>query len=128
MSQNSVSRIKIILEIQGKSKFNCKLKRHLSPHTVGTIFRSLPIEGNAHLVGNSFAYLETPIESGLERPRKEFKEGDIAFLPKNGGICFFLKNAEPGTTMTPIGNITSEIDLLKKIKPGDVFLLYSDTD
>jgi len=42
MSINSVSKIKLILEINGNKKATCDLKRHLSPKTVGIITRSLP--------------------------------------------------------------------------------------
>ena len=127
MSTSSVSKISLILEIRGKTKISCDLKRHLSPRTVGTIIRSLPLEGNAHLLGKSITYLETSIESGIERPRKEFKKGDIAFLPTSGSICFFIMDSEPGKTMTPIGKIVSNVDELKNIKPGDIFSLYAET-
>lgn len=126
MEQNSVSKIKLILEIRGKSKLNCELKRHLSPRTVGIISRSLPLEGNGHLMPNKIAYFETPIESGIDRPRKEFKKGDIAFLPANGSICFFSEDVVSLKTMTPIGKITSDTKVLQEIKPGDVFMFYAD--
>ena len=126
MEQNSVSKIKVILEIHGKSKFNCELKRHLSPRTVGIISRSLPLEGNAHLLTSDIAYFETPIDSGTDRPRKEFKKGDIAFLPANGSICFFTADISSSKTMTPIGKIISDVTTLREIKPGDVFALYAD--
>ena len=126
MSYGSVSKIRLILEIRGKSKITCELKRHLSPKTVGTIIRSLPLEGNAHLFGNSFTYLETPTESGNEKARSEFKKGDIAFLPSGGSICFFVENSEFDKKMTPLGKITSNIDALKEVKSGDVFSLYAD--
>ncbi len=127
MSYGSISKIRLILEIRGKSKITCELKRHLSPKTVGTIIRSLPLEGNAHLFGNSITYLETPTESGNEKPRSEFKKGDIAFLPSGGSICFFLDDTEPGKKMTLLGKITSNVDVLKEVKAGDVFSLYVDT-
>ena len=127
MEQDSVSKIKIILEIRGKTKLNCELKRHLSPRTVGIISRSLPLEGNAHLMADSIAYFETLIESGIDRPRKEFKKGDIAFLPTNGSICFFSADVPSVKTMTPIGKILSDSSILNTIKPGDVFSLYADT-
>ena len=127
MSYGSVSKIRLILEIRGKSKITCELKRHLSPKTVGTIIRSLPLEGNAHLFGNSITYLETPTESGNEKARSEFKKGDIAFLPSGGSICFFLDDNEPGKKMTLLGKITSNVDILKEVKAGDVFSLYADT-
>ena len=127
MEQDSVSKIKVILEIHGKTKLNCELKRHLSPRTVGIISRCLPLEGNAHLLGNTIAYFETIIESGIDRPRKEFKKGDIAFLPANGSICFFIDDTSSSKTMTPIGKILSDCSILKTIKSGDVFSFYADT-
>ncbi len=127
MSTSSVSKINLILEIRGKTKISCEIKRHLSPRTVGTIIRSLPLEGNAHLLGKSIAYLETQIVSGIERPRKEFKKGEIAFLPASGSICFFFANSEPGKIMTPIGKIVSNVDELKDVQSGDIFSLYEDT-
>ena len=127
MEQDSVSKIKLILEIRGKAKLNCELKRHLSPRTVGIISRSLPLEGNAHQITSNISYFETSIDSGIDRPRKEFKKGDIAFLPVNGSICFFSKDTSSPKTMTPIGKIITDIAALSEIKSGDVFSLYADT-
>jgi uncharacterized protein len=126
MEQNSVSKIKLILEIRGKAKLNCELKRHLSPRTVGIISRSLPLEGNGHVLSDKISYFETTIESGIERPRKDFKKGDIAFLPANGSICFFSEDTLSTKTMTPIGKIISDPKIINEIKPGDVFMFYAD--
>ncbi len=123
----SVSRKKLILEIQGKAKISCDLKRHLSPRTVGTIMRSLPLEGNAHLLGQSILYFETAVDSGVERARYDFKKGDVAFLPSSGSICFFINNVTSGKTMTPIGKLSNNIDALKDVKSGDVFCIYEET-
>ena len=127
MSSGSVSKTTLILEIKGKSKLVCDLKRHLSPRTVGFILRALPLEGNSHRLGESIIYLETSIDSGIERPRREFKKGDIAFLPASGSICFFIKNSEPGKTMTPIGKLSGDLDSLDNVKPGDIISLYAET-
>ena len=126
MEQDSVSKINLILDIRGKAKLNCELKKHLSPRTVGIISRCLPLEGNAHHMSKNITYFETPIESGIDRPRKEFKKGDIAFLPANGSICFFYDATSSSKTMTPIGKISSDCSILKTIKPGDVLTLYVD--
>ena len=126
MSSSSVSKKQLILEIKGKAKISCDLKRHLSPRTVGTIMRSLPLEGYAHLMGKSIAYFETKIDSGTERARKEFKKGDVAFSSSSGSICFFIADSTPGKSMTPIGKLAENIDALSNLKPGDVFLLYED--
>lgn len=127
MESKSVSRIKLILEIKNKAKLTCELKRHLSPRTVGIISRLLPLEGNAHLLGKNIAYLETPAESGIDRPRRDFKRGDISFLPANGSICFFIEDTTETKTMTPIGKIISDVENLRNIKPGDIFVLYAET-
>jgi len=127
LSIRSVSRKQLILEIQGKAKIPCDLKRHLSPRTVGTIMRSLPIEGHAHLLGQSILYFETSIDSGIERARTEFKKGDVAFLPSSGSICFFITDVKSGKTMTPIGKLSNNIDALKDVKSGDVFRIYEET-
>ena len=127
MSISSVSRKQLILEIQGKAKIPCDLKRHLSPRTVGTIMRSLPLEGHAHLLGQSILYFETSIDSGIERARTEFKKGDVTFLPSTGSICFFIADVTSGKTMTPIGKLSGNIDALKDVKSGDVFRIYEET-
>jgi len=127
MESHSVSKFKLILEIRGKAKLSCELKRHLSPSSVGKISRSLPLEGNAHIMTHGIAYMETPIDSGTERPRKQYKKGEIAFLPANGSICFFFEDSLTSKTMTPIGKIISDVDLLKNVKSGDVFSFYADT-
>ncbi len=127
MSTHSVSRKQLILEIQGKTKIPCDLKRHLSPRTVGTIMRSLPLEGHAHLLGKSILYFETSIDSGIERARTEFKKSDVAFLPSTGSICFFITDVTSGKTMTPIGKLSGNIDALKDVKSGDVFRIYEET-
>ena len=126
MSSSSVSKKQLVLEIKGKAKISCDLKRHLSPRTVGTIMRSLPLEGHAHLMGKSIAYFETKIDSGTERARKEFKKGDVAFSSSSGSICFFIADSVPGKSMTPIGKLAENSDALSNLKSGDVFLLYED--
>ena len=95
---------------------------------MGIILRSLPLEGNAHLLGKSIAYLETPIDSGIERAKDEFKKGDVAFYPAEGSICFFRGAAEPGKKMSLIGKITKNIEALMDVKAGDVFVLSQEAD
>jgi len=127
LSIHSVSRKQLVLEIQGKAKISCDLKRHLSPRTVGIIMRSLPLEGHAHQLGKSILYFETSIDSGIERSRTEFKKGDVAFSPSTGSICFFITDLISGKTMTPIGRLGNNIDALKDVKSGDVFRIYEET-
>jgi hypothetical protein len=124
MSAGSVSTSKLILEIKGKSKMECELKRHLSPKTVGIIMRSIPLDGNAHFIGQNIVYFETKVASGVERQKKEFKKGDIAFTPAGSSICIFASDTITSKPMTPIGKILTNVDSIKEAKPGDVFSLY----
>ncbi|RJQ23195.1 hypothetical protein C4565_10850 [Candidatus Parcubacteria bacterium] len=127
MSVGSVSSSHLIVEVKGKSKMTCELKRHLSPKTVGSILRSLPLEGNAHFLGQNIVYFETVINSGVERQRKEFKKGDIAFSPAGGSICFFISDVISSKAMTPIGKLLSDVDTLSAVKPGDVIAVYQQS-
>ena len=127
MVLNSVSAVNLVLEINGNSKLFCQLKRHLSPKTVGLIDRAVPIQSNAHKMGNSIIYIETTIDSGIERPRTEFKKGDIAFMPYEGSICFFFADSSNVKSMGLIGKVVNNVDTLKEIKPSDIISLYSET-
>tara|TARA_B100000029_G_scaffold33896_1_gene32023 strand:+ start:2370 stop:2756 length:387 start_codon:yes stop_codon:yes gene_type:complete len=128
MSGGSVSKSLVILEISGKFKIKCELKRHLSPSLVGTINRSLPVNGTIHMLGTSGVYVESSIESGGERTRNEFKKGDIAFLSVGHAFCFFHKDTKVGKELVLIGKILGNSDELLKAKSGDQVSIYCDVD
>jgi len=123
MCSGTVSKINVILEVNGRERIKCQLKRHLSPMTVGLITRMLPLEGNVHQMGRSIMYFETGINSGIERKRTNFKKGDIAFLPTEGSICFYMDDISDGKPMTIIGKIIDGIDKLSEIKSSDILSL-----
>jgi len=127
MSSDSVSIINIFLEIKGKARISCQLKRHLSPRTIGLITRSMPIHDNVHRMNKSVVYIKTNIDSGMERKKTDFKKGDIAYFPTGGCICFFLNDVLDGQPMTPIGKLLSSIENLKDVKTGDILILYPET-
>ena len=127
MYSDSVSIINIFLEIKGKARISCQLKRHLSPRTIGLITRSMPIHDNVHRMNKSVVYIKTNIDSGMERKKTDFKKGDIAYFPTGGCICFFLNDVLDGQPMTPIGKLLSSIENLKDVKIGDILTLYSET-
>ena len=123
MYSGTVSRVDVILEINGVERISCQLKRHFSPMTVGLITRILPLRGNAHHMGQSIVYFETRINSGIERRRTDFKKGDIAYLPTEGSICFYIDDVFGGKPMTVVGKITGDVKKLKGIKASDVLSL-----
>ena len=77
-------------------------------------------------LGQNILYFETVIDSGIERPRSEFKKGDVAFSPSSGSICFFRNNVTSGKKMTPIGKLNENLDALNDVKSGDVFCIYEE--
>lgn len=101
----------------------CELRRHLSPGTVGSISRALPLSGNAHKLGASIVYFQTHLKSGIERSRTEFKRGDIAFYPAEGSICFMHADTRSSRAMSPIGKMIDYADELGALGPGDVLTL-----
>ena len=124
MQAGTVSSFNVFLEINDKERISCQLKRHLSPITVGLITRMLPIRGNAHWIGNSIVYFQTKIDSGIERKKSDFKKGDIAFLPIEGSICFYVDDVIGGKPMTIIGKMIGDIGKLKTVKSSDVLSLF----
>ena len=123
MQAGTVSSFNVFLEINAKERISCQLKRHLSPITVGLIIRALPIQGNAHQIGHSIIYFETKINSGIERKRSDFKKGDIAYLPTEGSICFYIDDVTGGKSMTIIGKMIGDIEKLKDVKVSDILSL-----
>ena len=119
MDSGTVSRFDVILKINNDVNIPCQLKRHLSPITVGLIMRMLPLSGNAHQMGKSIVYFETNLNSGIERKKTDFRRGDIAFLPAEGSMCFYIDDVYDGKPMTPIGK-TNEIEKLNVVKSSDI--------
>jgi len=69
-------------------------------------------------------YFETKINSGIERKRTDFKKGDIAFLPIEGSICFYLHDVFDGKPMTIIGKILGDTDKLNEVKSSDILSIF----
>jgi len=74
-------------------------------------------------MGRSIMYFETGINSGIERKRTDFKKGDIAFLPTEGSICFYMDDVSDGKPMTIIGKIIDGVDKLSETKSSDILSL-----
>ncbi len=126
MSAGSVSRVDLTLSLKGKAQIRLELKRHLASKTVGSILRALPLEGNSHMIGNSIAFMDTSLTAGGEKLRTQFKKGEVGFMASNGSICFFLEDVASTKLMTLIGKITSNLEALREIKPGDIFSISQD--
>lgn len=93
------------------------LKRHLAPRTVGELLRALPVGGNLRSMPGGVC-VGTPVAGALEKPKRSFQRGEVAFSPPGGMICFFLSDASPGRPMTPVGAVESGINVLDSAESG----------
>ncbi len=123
MQAGSISRTKLLLELKGKGACECELARHLAPLTVGSLLRAIPVEGRAHRFEDKFVYFETGLTIGMEKQRRDFKRGDLAFMITNGSICVFVRDASASSGLNPIGRVTTNLELIENPAPGDVLLL-----
>lgn len=118
----SVSRIPAVLELVNKGFSKCELVRHLAPLTIATLVKNLPVRDRVHRYSDKFAYIETGLTIGAEKPRTSFRKGELGFMTTNGSICVFLCDAV-SAAMNPIGTILSNVELIESSQAGDVMML-----
>lgn len=123
MQAGSISRTKLLLELKGKGACECELARHLAPLTVGSLLRAIPVEGRAHRFEDKFVYFETGLTIGMEKQRRDFKRGELAFMITNGSVCVFVRDTSTSSGLNPIGRVITDLELIENSAPGDVLLL-----
>ncbi len=106
-------------KVLGKGIFVGNLFKHLSPVTLTKILREVPIIGRVNFYERGFAYILTNVVAGEEKSRKEFKKGEIAFMPSGSSICFFLQDVRSYKPMNPLGEVVQGMDVLESCKRGD---------
>jgi uncharacterized protein len=111
--------MEMLARVPGKGTFVGNLFKHLSPVTITKILRELPINGRVNFYQKDFAYILTNVITGEEKSRKEFRKGQIAFLPSGSSICFFLQDIRSYKPMNPLGEITQGMEILESLKRGD---------
>jgi hypothetical protein len=126
MSTSSVSRVKVILEISQKGAAKGEIVRHYSPLTSMAVLKSLPIQRRANKFKDRFVYIETDLVLGREKQKTEFKRGELAFMTFHGSICIFL-NDTVSTPMNPLGLVTSRLELLESLGPGDLLAIRRES-
>ncbi len=96
------------------------LYRHLAPVTVAALLDECPVSSRVTIYPGTMITLLTKIRVGVEKQRKEFSRGDVAFLAANGSICIFLANVKSERPLNPVGKIEEGLELLEKVTLGDV--------
>lgn len=118
----SVSRLTVMLEIQEQGTIEYELVRHFAPLTISRVLNALPISDTVHFYDNKFAYIQTKLQVGGEKPRTTFKPGDMAFLTNSSSICFFLQECSV-SPMNLMGMAKSSIDELSGSRIGNILTL-----
>lgn len=119
---SSVSRIRILMEVNGVGDFDCEFIRHLSPLTIATILRKLPISGMLHTRGAHMKYIETGLNVGAEKQKSFFDKGDVTYMTSNGSICIILQSTS-GILMNPVGKFLGDIESFTSAPPGTVLTI-----
>jgi len=120
MSSSSISAMEMIATVPGKGTIIANVFKHLSPATLSRILREVPINGRVNFYERDFVYILSNVVSGEEKSRKEFKKGQIAFMPSGSSICFFLSDTRSYKPMNLLGEITQRQDVLESCTRGDV--------
>ncbi len=116
-SEEGISRIKIKFIIEGLGEAEGEFVRFLSPRTIDSIVRKLPLEGRAALWKEEI-YFEIPMKIGEEKSKPTVEPGTIAFWPMGSAICVFYGKSQPYSPVNILGKITSNLDLFKQVKSG----------
>ncbi len=115
----SVSKVECKAVVRGKGEVKFDVFKHLAPVTVSAILRELPINARVTIYPRAMICLLTGIKAGVEKQRFEFTRGDVAFLPANGSLCFFLANAKSQSPLNPIGKLDADTGVLSGLSAGD---------
>ena len=105
-----------------RTEYRCEIIRHLSPLTVATILKNLPLQDRVHKYADKLVYIETGLTIGAEKQKTQFRRGEIAFMTSNSSICIFIKDSSY-MPMNPIGKVKSSIELMEFTEIGDIMVL-----
>jgi len=119
----SVSKVECKASVRGKGEFTIELYKHLAPITVSAILRALPMSARVTIYPKAMVCILTGLKTGVEKPKLDYVKGEIAFLPANGSLCFFMSPAKSQSPLNPVGSISANAELLQTLTPGDVIEL-----
>jgi hypothetical protein len=119
VAANSISRIPVKFVAEGVGEAEGELIRHLSPRTVDSILKKLPIEGRVALWKEE-VYFEIPVTMGEEKPRATASKGDVAYWPMGHALCVFYGRTQPYSPVNAVGRILKNLELFGELKSGTV--------
>jgi uncharacterized protein len=127
LAASSVSEMTLIAKVPGKGEIVGKVFKHLSPVTITKLKTAVPISGRVNFFEKNFAYILTDLVAGEEKAKKEFRRGEITFMPAGSMICFFLQDTRSYKPMNPLGTIAEGMSILESCRRGDLIRIESLT-
>ena len=120
MDTEELNLIKIKVKIlEEDGEMDGELSRTKNPRTVEAIRDLLPITGKVNVYKENEIYISNiGLDIGREKVVKTAEKGEIAFWPMSGAICFFKEDMVPYSEINIVGKITSNMELLDKMKSG----------
>lgn len=123
LSLSSVSKIEFRALFEGKGEAKVNIYRHLSPITINNMLMQSKLAGRIVRFQDVFIYAPLGVRVGVEKAKRQFKRGEVAFVPSAGAICFFIKDASVGVPMNPLGEVSSGIEIIDRCGAGDTVQL-----
>ncbi|MEM3587639.1 MAG: cyclophilin-like fold protein [Candidatus Jordarchaeaceae archaeon] len=114
----SLSRFKVKFIIEGVGEAEGELNRIYASRTVEALRDALPILSRANVWKEKEVYFPVGIKKGLEKATKNVEKGTIAYWPVGDALCIFYDKIEPYSEVNIVGNITSNLELFKKVRRG----------
>jgi hypothetical protein len=111
------SRYKIKFILNDKYEAEGELVRFLSPRTIESVLRILPIEGRI-AKWKEEVYFEIPLKLGGEKLKSNVETGTIAYWPMGSAICIFYGKSQPYSPVSVLGKITKNLEVFKSVKEG----------
>lgn len=113
--------MEIEIEVVGKGKSRGKLDDR-NPETAKEVYDALPIEGNANIYFEEI-YFNIPVGLEYENPSGKSKCGDISYWPPGNAFCVFYGDSQPASDVNHIGEITGNLEIIKKATDGDIIII-----
>ena len=114
---SELSRIPVKFVLEGTGEAEGVLTKISAPLTVEALLKALPLEGRAYPCTGGI-YFGVGLRRGEEKSRRRVKAGMVAYWPMSDSVCIFQNDASSYSPVNIIGNITKNLELLKKLGSG----------
>ena len=115
--KETISRVEVQFTVENIGKAKGELIRFLSPRTIDSLLRILPINGII-ASGQDMIYFKVPISIGVEKPKTQVDPGTIAYWPMGSAVCIFLNKSQPYSPMNIIGRMKDNLQIFNEINSG----------